>query len=129
MIGNECGASWATPWSSSTTKSFCSRPSRRQLSGDTFLVSKDLVRTKLGYIAANVAILESKKGLTESEFANNTDYEYVILHALQLAIQAALDLAAHVVADEGWAIPERSGEAFLTLGQNGILEFDLSNRL
>jgi uncharacterized protein YutE (UPF0331/DUF86 family) len=53
----------------------------------------------------------------------------VVLHALQLAIQAAMDLAAHVIADEGWDVPERSGEAFLILGRNGIFEVPFSERL
>ena len=93
------------------------------------MVSKDLARTKLGYIATNLAILEGKKGVTETEFENSTDCEYVVLHALQLAMQAALDLAAHIVADEGWDIPERSADAFLTLGKKGVLKPELSNRL
>jgi uncharacterized protein YutE (UPF0331/DUF86 family) len=93
------------------------------------LVDKDLARIKLAHIARNVAILEAKNHLTEKEFLSSIDQQYVILHALQLAIQAAMDLAAHVIADEGWDVPERSGEAFLILGRNGILEVPFSERL
>jgi uncharacterized protein YutE (UPF0331/DUF86 family) len=35
----------------------------------------------------------------------------VVLHALQLAIQAAMDLAAHVIADEGWDVPDQSSRS------------------
>ena len=86
------------------------------------MVDKDLARTKLTYIATNLAILQGKQSITEQEFLESVDHQYVVLHALQLAIQAALDLAAHLIADEGWDVPERSGEAFLILGQKKILE-------
>jgi uncharacterized protein YutE (UPF0331/DUF86 family) len=92
------------------------------------LVDKDLARTKLANIAANVAILEGKQ-VDEQEFLDSVDQQYVVLHALQLAIQAALDLAAHLVADEGWDVPERSGEAFLILSQKKILGTELGQRL
>ena len=93
------------------------------------MVDKDLARTKLAYIATNLAILEAKQNIAEETFLQNVDHQYVVLHALQLAIQAALDLAAHLIADEGWEVPERSGEAFLILGQKKILDGELSNRL
>ena len=93
------------------------------------MVDKDLARTKLTYIAANLAILEGKQGISEEEFLESVDQQYVVLHALQLAIQAALDLAAHLIADEGWDVPERSGDAFLILGQKKILDTELSQRL
>jgi uncharacterized protein YutE (UPF0331/DUF86 family) len=93
------------------------------------LVDKDLARTKLAYIATNLAILEAKQNIAEETFLQNVDHQYVVLHALQLAIQAALDLAAHLIADEGWEVPERSGEAFLILGRKKILDGELSNRL
>jgi uncharacterized protein YutE (UPF0331/DUF86 family) len=93
------------------------------------LVDKDLARTKLAYIAANLAILEGKQTIDEQEFLKSVDHQYVVLHALQLAIQAALDLAAHLIADEGWDVPERSGDAFLILGQKQILANELSRRL
>jgi uncharacterized protein YutE (UPF0331/DUF86 family) len=93
------------------------------------LVDRDLARTKLAHIAANLAILQSKKSITEKEFFESVDHQYVVLHALQLAIQAALDLAAHLIADEGWDVPERSGEAFLVLGQKQVLDSDLAQRL
>jgi uncharacterized protein YutE (UPF0331/DUF86 family) len=93
------------------------------------LVNKDLARTKLGYIATNLAILDTKKSVSEPEFLLSTDLQYVVLHAMQPAIQAALDLATHIIADEGWDVPERSGDAFLTLGAKGVLDLELSQRL
>ena len=93
------------------------------------MVDRDLARAKLAHIAANLAILEKKENMEQAEFLTSTDQQYVVLHALQLAIQAAIDLAAHIVADEGWDIPERSGDTFITLGAHAVLNSELSKRL
>jgi len=93
------------------------------------LVDKDLVRTKLTYIASNLTLLDGKSGLSLEQFLIDIDQQYVVLHALQLAIQAAMDLAAHFISDEGWEIPARSGQAFTTLAERGVLAADLAARL
>lgn len=93
------------------------------------MVNSDLARTKLAYIATNLAILDARKAIPEQEFRKSVEIQYVVLHALQLAIQAALDLAAHIVADEGWDVPERSGDAFIGLHDHQIISEDLSTRL
>ena len=93
------------------------------------MVDRDLVRTKLSYIATNLVLLDSKAALSQTEFLGSTDQQYVVLHAMQLAIQAAIDVAAHIVTDEGWGIPARSGQAFLTLSEQHVLTADLAARL
>jgi len=52
-----------------------------------------------------------------------------IEHTLQLAIQAALDVASHVVADERLGEPETRAELFTLLERAGWLSADLSGRL
>ena len=93
------------------------------------MVDKDLIRTRLTYIDANVGILEDKIAIPKEDFLKDVDQQYVVLHAMQLAIQAAIDLAAHIVTDEGWGVPIRSGQAFAILADNKVLPTDLSARL
>jgi uncharacterized protein YutE (UPF0331/DUF86 family) len=50
-------------------------------------------------------------------------------HTLQLAIQAALDLASHVVSDEQLGEPESYGELFALLSQRGFISTELAPRL
>ena len=93
------------------------------------MVDRDLARTKLSDIASNLALLDGKAGLSREDFLENTDQQYVVLHALQLAIQAAIHLAAHITTDEGWGIPPRSGQAFITLADHQVISSDLAARL
>jgi uncharacterized protein YutE (UPF0331/DUF86 family) len=50
-------------------------------------------------------------------------------HTLQLAIQAALDLASHIVSDERWGEPETYSELFSLLATHGLISPDLAPRL
>ncbi len=66
--------------------------------------------------------------LPEAFEADRTAREVVVLN-LFVAIQACLDLAAHWLADEGWDVPQRYGEIFLTLADHGVIARPLALRL
>jgi len=53
----------------------------------------------------------------------------MVLRALYVAAQAAVDLAMHLGADAGLAPPATYQEAFRRLADGGLLERDLSERL
>jgi len=93
------------------------------------LVDKDLARAKLTYIASNLALLDAKSALPIPAFLADIDQQYVVLHALQLAIQAAMDLAAHFLADEGWEVPTRSGQVFSVLAERNVISEELALKL
>ena len=48
---------------------------------------------------------------------------------LQIAIEACIDIADHVVASEGWAPPASARAAFAALAAHGRLPLDLADRL
>lgn len=52
--------------------------------------------------------------------ADRTIHEVVAFNLL-LAVQDALDLAAHVIADRGWGLPTTAREHFETLHRQGVL--------
>ena len=60
--------------------------------------------------------------------ADRTAREVVGLN-LFVAIQAALDLASHWIADAGWPIPEAYGDAFRALAERGVIDPALAQRL
>jgi uncharacterized protein YutE (UPF0331/DUF86 family) len=50
-------------------------------------------------------------------------------HTLQLAIQAVLDTASHIVSDERWGEPESYAELLSTLATHGVIPAALAPRL
>lgn len=53
----------------------------------------------------------------------------VSLFYLFLCIQECIDLAAHWVADEGWAEPDDAGSAFDVLADRGVIDRDIATTL
>jgi uncharacterized protein YutE (UPF0331/DUF86 family) len=48
---------------------------------------------------------------------------------LQRAVQAVIDLAAHIVASEGFGLPETIRDNFRLLKENGILSTELVQKM
>lgn len=64
----------------------------------------------------------------EAFLADRTAREVVVLN-LFVAIQAALDLASHWLADEGWEVPQRHGDLFVALAEHEVISRPLATRL
>jgi uncharacterized protein YutE (UPF0331/DUF86 family) len=69
-----------------------------------------------------------KPASAEAFLADRTAREVVALN-LFVAIQTAIDLASHWLADEGWDVPQRYGEIFTVLAHHQVLSPDLARRL
>jgi uncharacterized protein YutE (UPF0331/DUF86 family) len=57
------------------------------------------------------------------------DAEDIVLINLQRAIQAAMDLAMHIVAAEGYGLPDSAAAAFAALSAQGLLDPSLAESL
>ena len=57
------------------------------------------------------------------------DVEELTTLNLQRCAQAVIDLATHVVATEGYGVPETVAESFTLLEKHGVLAAELSGRL
>lgn len=57
------------------------------------------------------------------------DVEDIATLNLQRAIQAAVDLATHVIASEAYGTPESMADSFTLLERRGVLDHDLAGRL
>ncbi len=91
------------------------------------MTDPDLIAKKLAVIETAVHQLRT---LARVE-ALKTDVreERFVEHTLQIAIQAALDVASHVVSDERLGEPETNRDLFMLLARGGYLPLDLAERL
>jgi uncharacterized protein YutE (UPF0331/DUF86 family) len=86
------------------------------------MVDEPVLAKKLAAIRDAVArIREVLPGSAEAFLANRTAREIVILN-LFIALQEAISLATHWLADEGWDVPQSYGDAFAALADRHILE-------
>jgi uncharacterized protein YutE (UPF0331/DUF86 family) len=93
------------------------------------MVDRVVLAGKLAAIRDAVArIREVLPETARALSADRTAREVVTLN-LFLALQEAISLATHWLADEGWEVPQSYGEVFTVLGSRGVIPVDLAARL
>jgi uncharacterized protein YutE (UPF0331/DUF86 family) len=93
------------------------------------VVDRALYATKVAAIRDAIERVRTMRPDTAVAFlADRTAREVVVLN-LFVAIQTALDLASHWLADEGWDVPQRYGDIFTALAEHDVLSHDLARRL
>lgn len=85
------------------------------------------VRKKLALIDSFVR--ELRVLARPEEIERDVREQRFVLHTLQLAIQAALDIASHIVADDQLGEPRQYRDLFLTLVEAGWLPRELTEPL
>ena len=91
------------------------------------MTDPDLVAKKLAVIDTSVQQLRTMARLDDLE--RDVREQRFIQHTLQIAIQAALDVASHIVADERLGEPGSNRELFEILAKNGWIPEDLASTL
>lgn len=92
------------------------------------MVDQDVVAAKLSAIERCLARIADVQGPRRHRL-DRIDLEDITALNLQRAVQAAIDLAAHVVADEGYGVPSDTAEVFTLLEERGVLGAELAGRL
>lgn len=85
------------------------------------MVDPDRVLTKLGKLDQYLRGLAEKQDCTLEEYRRDRDRRDVVERRFEKSIQAALDVASHVVAEAGYREPEDYGDLFVILGEEGVL--------
>jgi len=91
-------------------------------------MTTDVLLAKLGSIQRCLHRIRTVTHGDPSRVHDLDTQEIVVLN-LQRAIQAALDLAAHVIAARGWGLPDSLKRHFTMLEQEGAISGDLARRL
>ena len=92
-------------------------------------VDAAVIRRKLGHIAEALTALGPLARLSLDEYRQRLYERKAAERLLQEAIEAALDINAHLIAEHGAAIPEDYYGGFLALGTLQIVPRELAQRL
>ena len=88
------------------------------------MVDADLLLKKAAFIRSCLRELRELGQL--AQIRSDLREERFVVHTLQLACQAALDLASHVVSDQALGEPQTNRELFALLQQAGLIDADLA---
>lgn len=85
------------------------------------MVRAEIVQRKLAELDARVARVRAHRRASPDELASDRDALDLVAFNLMLAVQAACDIAAHVIADEGWTAPATVAECFHLLAEHQVI--------
>jgi uncharacterized protein YutE (UPF0331/DUF86 family) len=93
------------------------------------VVDTDLLFIKAGNVRKHLKRACEKCDPDISEFLGNRDHQDIVCFNLQMAIQNCIDIAAHVMSDQGTSVPGSVNEMFYFLEENGLLPSDVVERM
>jgi uncharacterized protein YutE (UPF0331/DUF86 family) len=93
------------------------------------VVDEAVLAKKIAAIRDAVARVREVLPNTADAFGADRTAREVVLLNLFVALQEAIALATHWLADEGWDVPQSYGDAFMVLANRHVLEHGLAGRL
>ena len=93
------------------------------------MVDKDLILAKAGSVKRHIDRIKAKSDADMAAFMRDLDRQESIAFNMHLAIQNCMDIAAHIISDEGLGVPGSAGEMFFILQENGFLSADLADKM
>ena len=93
------------------------------------MVDKDLVLAKAGLVRKHLNRVELKCRVDLETLRGDLDRQESVLFNLQMAIQNCIDLAAHIISEEGFGMPGSTTEMFYLLEENGYIVPELTEKM
>jgi uncharacterized protein YutE (UPF0331/DUF86 family) len=93
------------------------------------VVDRAVLAARLAAIRDAVERIRAVRPLALDSFQTDRTAREVVTLNLFTALQDAIAVATHWVADEGWAVPQSHGEVFAMLGDRGVIDRELAQRL
>ena len=93
------------------------------------MVSVRIISSKIAVIKDYLERIESQKECALEQFLNDRDRQDIVCFNLYHAIQACMDLASHVISDEGWGLPSSYREMAEILAQKKVISSELEKSL
>ena len=93
------------------------------------MVDRDLIIAKAASVRVHLDRIAAKAGTDLQVFMSDRDRQDVVSFNLHLAIENCIDIAAHIISENGWGVPGSASEMFYLLEDRGILDPELTERM
>ena len=93
------------------------------------MVDKDLLLAKASSVKRHLKRVKEKSKVDSKAFLADVDGQEIVMFNLQMAIQNCVDIAAHIISEEGLGIPDSISEMFYLLEENGYLDKRLTEKM
>lgn len=92
-------------------------------------MDRALIERKLELLRGHVARVRSRRPADAAQLAADADLQDVIVLNLSRAVQACVDIGAHLLVDTRQAAPSTMGDTFTRMAATGLIDADLAQRL
>jgi len=93
------------------------------------LVDRDIILAKASSVKRHLSRIIEKRNTDLQTFLQDIDRQEIILFNLQMAIQNCIDIAAHIISEEGFGVPGSTSEMFYLLEENGYIDSELTEKM
>lgn len=93
------------------------------------MVDRSIVVAKVAQIEKYLARIREKRPSSAQLFLEDPDRQDIVMFNLMQALQGCIDLAAHIVSDEGFGMAGSMNEFFYLLQERGIIPGMLTERM
>jgi uncharacterized protein YutE (UPF0331/DUF86 family) len=93
------------------------------------LVDTDLILAKASSVTRHLNRVFEKRSTDLRTFLKDIDIQESILFNIQMAVQNCIDIAAHIISDEGFGVPGSTNEMFYLLEENGYLDNEITEKM
>ncbi|CEP68486.1 Protein of unknown function DUF86 [Moorella glycerini] len=93
------------------------------------MVDIEVIRHRLALLSEYIADLEVEKDVSLKEFLADKRLRRYVERTLHLAVESCIDIASHIISDEGLREPRDNKDIFAVLGEAGYLPEELTKKL
>lgn len=93
------------------------------------MVDETVLAAKLAELADRIGRVRHHRPADTETLAADRDVFDLVSFNLMLAVQTCVDIAGHLIADEGWAPPKDLAESFQRLHEHGVVSRESSEAL
>lgn len=93
------------------------------------MVDQDLIVSKAGLVQKHLNRIEKKRGDDLNTFLANQDLQDIVFFNLHTVIQNCIDIAAHIISEEGLGVPGSISEMFYTLEESSYLSAAMTEKM
>lgn len=85
------------------------------------MVNQGIINAKLTELAGRIGDIRGDCPASFSEFEQQRVARNLTSFNLMLAVQSCVDIASHIIADEGWPMPLKLADGFEQLRERGVI--------
>jgi uncharacterized protein YutE (UPF0331/DUF86 family) len=93
------------------------------------MVDRDLLLAKSAGVRAHIDRIAAKSGEDLQIFTSDVDRQDIVAFNLHLAIENCIDIAAHIISENGWGVPGSASEMLYMLEEKGLIDRELTERM